>query len=148
MSTQRLHSRRRRLGLAAACAALLGMAAPTALVSPARAAPAAPAARAVAADTSNCVATVNITAQWGTGLVAQVTLRNVGTTTWHGWQAIITMPPGWQITAIWSSSATVSGNTVVFTGTATVPPGGTVTFGFVATGTGSPGPIFATCTGF
>src|SRR5262249_37332286 len=147
MYAQRVQSRPRRLVLAAACAALLGLTAPVALSSPAQAAPAAVAAQAAALDASNCVGTVTIINQWSTRLIAQVTLRNVGTTTWFGWQATVPLPSGWTIAQVWNAHVTVSGNRIIFDGNDMVPPGGTVTFGFVAVGSGSSTPIIVTCTG-
>jgi hypothetical protein len=149
MEIEGANRRTRRVVAAAACAAVLGLAAPAALVSPAQAAAGVPVmAVTLDADTSNCVATVVIAGQWANGLVAQVTLRNVGTTTWHSWRAVIVMPPGWRIIQFWNGYITQTGTIVTVNGDSTVAPGGTVTFGFGATGTGTAGPVSVTCTGF
>ncbi|HLT12116.1 MAG TPA: cellulose binding domain-containing protein [Micromonosporaceae bacterium] len=156
---------RRLVGYAAA--ALLGLAGAVAVAAPSTAAPvatplvsaplvstpspqespalAAPIAPVPAPD---CHASVIITAQWATGFTANVTLTNIGSTTWQFWRATIIMPPGYRIVSIWNVGVTSVGSTIVVYGPGPVAPGASVTFGFVAAGTGPIGPIQVICDGF
>jgi hypothetical protein len=118
---------------------------PVAAAAPASAAPRVTAAE--VATASNCQPIVTIAAQWSTGAIVQVTLLNIGTTTWQRWQAVIQLPPRYRVMQLWNGSMTVSGDVIVVTGPGPVPPGGTVTFGFLVSGSG-PFTFPVTCTGF
>ena len=98
--------------------------------------------------TSNCQPSVTIAGQWATGAIIQVTLRNIGTTTWQRWQAVIQLPPRYRVIQLWGGSMTVIGDIIVVTGSGPVPPGGTVTFGFALSGSGPFTGFPVTCTGF
>src|SRR5262249_10523066 len=93
-------------------------------------APPPPAAAAVA---------VNITSSWGSGYVAEVTVRNTGSTPLTNW--VLEFDAPFRIADIWNADQ------VSHTGTryrlqaksynASIPPGGSVTFGFRADGAAS-----------
>jgi hypothetical protein len=83
---------------------------------------------------------VYATNDWNNGFTANVTLKNLGDplTSWNlGW----TFPnAGQRVTQAWSSTITQSGATVTATNAAwngSVPTGGTISFGFNGTHTGS-----------
>lgn len=137
-------------GVVAAVVAAAVAAAPSAAASaPSGLASLPPAASLPSASAStDCQPTVLIAAQWPTGFVANVTLTNVGSRTWQQWTATIIMPPGYQIVSVWNVRAAVVGLQNVFSGIGPVPPGGSVTFGFVAAGSGPIGPIQVICSGF
>lgn len=105
---------------------------------PATAAQAATVHTAAVSSSLSCV--YRVTAVWPGGFAVEVTLTNTGTDpvarsltwTWSG---------GQQFTSAWNASFSQSGATVTVTGTSvdrTIPPGGSVTFGFTATGTPPP----------
>ena len=130
----------------AALVLLLALA-PVAVAAPAHAM-AAPATITQVTTASNCQPFVTIAGQWPTGAIIQVILRNVGTTTWQRWQAVIQLPPRYRVTQLWNGSMTVIGDIIVVTGYGPVPPGGTVTFGFALSGSGPFTGFPVTCTGF
>jgi hypothetical protein len=120
---------------------------PVAVAAPTQATAAPPTVTQVT-STSNCQPFVVIAGQWPTGAVIQVTLRNIGTTTWQRWQAVIQLPPRYRVMQLWGGSMTVIGDIIVVTGAGPVPPGGTVTFGFALSGSGPFTGFPVTCTGF
>lgn len=85
--------------------------------------------------------------QWPGGFQAEVTIRNLGTAPIDGWTLSWTFPNGQQITQIWGAGTpTTSGSTVTVQNApwnATIPAGGSVTFGFTGNWTGSNTPPVA-----
>ena len=81
-----------------------------------------------------------VTAVWPGGFAVEVTLTNTGTGP-VAWSLTWTWPGGQQLTSVWNASFSQAGATVTVTGTSfdrSIPPGGSVTFGFTATGTPPP----------
>jgi cellulase/cellobiase CelA1 len=91
-----------------------------------------------ASSSFSCV--YRITAVWPGGFAVQITLANTGTSPLT-WSLTWTLPGGQQITSGWNASFSQSGATVTAAGASynrIIPPGGSVTFGFTATGTPPP----------
>jgi endo-1,4-beta-xylanase len=77
---------------------------------------------------------------WNTGLVANMTITNTGSTTINGWTLSFTLPAGQVITSGWNASysptsGAVSGVNLSYNGT--LAPGASTTLGFQATHTGN-----------
>ncbi len=86
---------------------------------------------------------VNLTiaqaSQWDGGFTGNLTIVNTGSQPISGWQLSFNFAPG--IQSIWNGSFTADGHSYQLQGagsTATIPPGGTATLGFTATGALSP----------
>ena len=96
-------------------------------------------ATAQAAAAPACGVNYKITNQWSTGFGADVTVTNLGDslTSWTlGWS----LAPGQGVTQAWNAAVTVSGPAATATGlsyNSAVPAGGSVTFGFTGSHTGS-----------
>lgn len=76
--------------------------------------------------------------EWAGGFTANVTITNNGTTAINGWTLIWTFPGDQQITSAWNGTVTQSGAAVTATNlsyNATIPPGGSTSFGFQGTWT-------------
>ena len=81
-----------------------------------------------------------VTAVWPGGFAVEITLTNTGTTP-AAWSLSWTWPSGQQLTSGWNASFAQSGASITVTGTSynsTIPPAGSITFGFTATGTPPP----------
>nr|WP_205801631.1 cellulose binding domain-containing protein [Micromonospora thermarum] len=81
------------------------------------------------------------TSDWGTGWEGKYTITNGGTSTLTGWQVAFTLPAGTTLGSYWDATVTSSGGRHTFTNRSwngTVAPGASVSFGFLATGSGSP----------
>lgn len=81
------------------------------------------------------------TADWGTGWEGRYTITNAGTGTINGWQVAFTLPAGTTLGSYWDATVSSSGQRHTFTNRSwngTVAPGASVSFGFLATGSGSP----------
>ena len=112
-----------------------------------------PASAAVTATTqsagtnSGCDVSYVITSSWAGNFNAQVTIKNTGTGPISGWQVTWTWPGDQRITNVWNANETRTGQDEKFTPAAynaSIPAGGTASFGFSATYTGtntSPFPI-------
>ncbi|XVV11271.1 GH12 family glycosyl hydrolase domain-containing protein [Actinoplanes sp. CA-131856] len=79
---------------------------------------------------------------WNTGLTANVTVTNTGSTALNGWTLGFTLPSGQTITGSWN--ATLTGSTGAITArnvahNGTVAPNASASFGFQATHTGNSG---------
>ncbi|WP_406455713.1 endo-1,4-beta-xylanase [Streptomyces sp. NBC_01622] len=89
--------------------------------------------------TGACSATYGVTSQWNTGFTGQVTIACTGTAL-SSWRASWTYGAGQQLTQAWNATCTQSGAAVTCTNASyngTVPDGGSVTFGFNASWSGS-----------
>ncbi|MFC4110252.1 glucuronoarabinoxylan endo-1,4-beta-xylanase XynC [Micromonospora zhanjiangensis] len=80
------------------------------------------------------------TSTWDTGLTANISITNTGSSTINGWTLTFTLPSGQSITSSWNatfspSSGQVSARNVSYNGT--LAPGATVDIGFQATHTGN-----------
>ena len=98
---------------------------------------------------SGARATYSVTNAWDGGFQATVTVT-AGATPIQGWRVAWTFPNGQVITQLWNGSHTQSGANVTVTNAAyngALPAGGSTTFGFIATvsGTNNP-PTNITCT--
>ncbi|MGW4501779.1 chitinase, partial [Micromonospora sp. NPDC004336] len=117
----------RRLLLAAVAALVTATATTLILAAPARAA--------------GPTATFVKTADWGTGWEGRYTVTNGGSSTITGWQVAFTLPAGTTLGSYWDATVTSAGQRHTFTNRSwngTVAPGASVSFGFLATGSGSP----------
>ncbi|MEV5829380.1 cellulose binding domain-containing protein [Spirillospora sp. NPDC052242] len=86
-------------------------------------------------------ATFEKTADWGSGWQARFTLTNGSATVIDGWRVEFDLPAGTSVGSFWDASLTRDGNRHTFTDrgwNASIPPGGTVTFGFLGSGPGAP----------
>ena len=89
--------------------------------------------------TSACKVTYG-TNTWNSGFTANVTVANTGSSAINGWNLGFTLPSGQSITSSWNaaltgSSGAVTARNVSFNGA--IPPGGSTSFGFQATHSGS-----------
>jgi poly(3-hydroxybutyrate) depolymerase len=81
--------------------------------------------------------TMNI---WTTGFTAAVTIANTGTSAINTWSLTFTLPSGQTITSAWNATISPSSGQVTagnLAYNATIPPGGSTSFGFQATHTGN-----------
>jgi hypothetical protein len=77
---------------------------------------------------------------WGSGFTADVTVTNTGSGTLNGWTASWTFGGNQRITGFWNAAVTQSGASVTarnMSYNGTISPGGSTTFGFQGTYTGS-----------
>ncbi|MEE6309784.1 cellulose binding domain-containing protein [Plantactinospora veratri] len=85
------------------------------------------------------------TADWGSGWEGRYTITNGGTSAINGWSVAFDLPAGTTMGSYWDALLTSSGQRHTFTNRSwngSVAPGASVSFGFLATGSGSP----ANCT--
>lgn len=89
--------------------------------------------------------------QWNTGFTATVTVRNSGSSAVNGWTLAWSYPSGQKVTQGWNATVSQSGTAVTATNlsyNATIAAGGTQSFGFNATWSGSnPAPAGFTLNG-
>ncbi|GAA1621396.1 cellulase family glycosylhydrolase [Actinoplanes couchii] len=86
-------------------------------------------------------AAFSVQSSWSNGYQAQVTVTNDRPTAISTWTVQLTLPAGTTIGQSWNSTLATSGSTYTFTPAgwnASIPAGGTTSFGFIATGTGRP----------
>ncbi|GAA3217611.1 extracellular catalytic domain type 1 short-chain-length polyhydroxyalkanoate depolymerase [Dactylosporangium siamense] len=79
---------------------------------------------------------------WNTGLTASVTVTNAGTTPVNGWTLGFTLPSGQTVTSAWNATVTPTSGAVTarnLSYNATIPPGGSTSFGFQANHSGNTG---------
>ncbi|CUW31689.1 cellulase family glycosylhydrolase [Streptomyces reticuli] len=79
---------------------------------------------------------------WGNWFNADVTIRNTGPTAVKGWQLTFSFPGGQQLHQTWNAKAVQQGSEVRAVNeswTETIPAGGTVSFGFNGSSTGTNG---------
>jgi poly(hydroxyalkanoate) depolymerase family esterase len=77
---------------------------------------------------------------WNTGFTAAVTITNTGTATVGTWSLAFALPSGQTVTSAWNAGVSpASGNVTARDAgyNATIPPGGSATFGFQATHNGN-----------
>jgi cellulase/cellobiase CelA1 len=77
---------------------------------------------------------------WTTGFTAAVTIANTGTSAINTWSLTFTLPSGQTITSAWNATISPSSGQVTagnLAYNATIPPGGSTSFGFQATHTGN-----------
>jgi lysophospholipase L1-like esterase len=96
-----------------------------------------------------CIATYSVVSQWSNGFQGEVTVRNGTTATMSAWTATFGFGDGQQISQAWNATvvqrtATVTAQNLTWNGT--LPPGGSASFGFLASWTGTNTPPTVTCT--
>jgi aldose sugar dehydrogenase len=83
--------------------------------------------------------------EWSGGFVGGYTIRNTGSAAVSGWRVEFDLPAGAAVTNAWNATVTAAANRVSAVNVddnGTVPAGGSVEFGFQASGNGGP----ASCT--
>jgi endoglucanase len=97
-----------------------------------------------------CSVTYKVASSWNGGFTADVTVHNTGSGSVNGWSLTWTFPADQKITSAWNADATQSGATVTATDlgyNGTIPPGGSTSFGFQGTGSGTTSPTAFTLNG-
>ncbi|MEU8269435.1 cellulose binding domain-containing protein [Sphaerisporangium sp. NPDC049002] len=87
------------------------------------------------ASAASPTATFVKTSEWGSAFQGAYTVNNGGTTPINGWSVAFDLPSGATVTSSWDASMSRSGQRFTFTGlgwNATIAPGASVTFGFIA----------------
>ncbi|GAA5193761.1 hypothetical protein GCM10023322_56490 [Rugosimonospora acidiphila] len=77
---------------------------------------------------------------WNTGLTANLTITNTGSTPINGWSLVFTLPSGQTITSGWNATYTPTSGPVTATNlgyNGSLPAGGSTTIGFQANHTGN-----------
>ncbi|MBT2441239.1 endo-1,4-beta-xylanase [Streptomyces sp. ISL-36] len=96
-----------------------------------------------------CAVTYTVQSQWNTGFTAQVTVRNTGTTALDGWRTEWGYGSGQRVTQAWNATVTQTAARVTAASlsyNASVPPGGSVSFGLNGTWSGTnPPPTGLSC---
>jgi mannan endo-1,4-beta-mannosidase len=91
-------------------------------------------------STAKCSATFAYASQWGNGFTANVTVTNTGTVATKSWKVTWTWGGNQAIVNSWNGVVTSSGTSVTVTNqsyNAVIPPGGTTSFGFQASYSGT-----------
>ncbi|MFI6244282.1 chitinase [Micromonospora sp. NPDC050795] len=81
------------------------------------------------------------TSDWGSGWEGRYTITNGGSSTITGWQVPFTLPSGTSLGSYWDATVSSVGQRHTFTNRSwngTLAPGASASFGFLATGSGSP----------
>ncbi|MFI7573600.1 chitinase [Micromonospora sp. NPDC049497] len=81
------------------------------------------------------------TSDWGSGWEGKYTITNGGSSTINGWSLAFDLPAGTSVGTYWDAMLTSSGQRYTFTNRSwngSVAPGASVSFGFIASGPGSP----------
>ncbi|MEU8219337.1 cellulose binding domain-containing protein [Micromonospora taraxaci] len=81
------------------------------------------------------------TAEWGSGWEGKYTITNGGTSTINGWSLAFDLPSGTTLGSYWDALLTSAGQRHTFTNRSwngAIAPGASVSFGFLASGSGSP----------
>ncbi|GAA1042385.1 glycoside hydrolase family 18 protein [Virgisporangium ochraceum] len=95
-----------------------------------------------AAEAATPTATFVKTSDWGSGWEGKYTVTNGGTTTLASWSVAFDLPSGTSISSSWDAQRSQSGNRYTFSNLSwngNLAPGASVSFGFIGTGSGSPG---------
>ncbi|MEU9203536.1 lytic polysaccharide monooxygenase [Streptomyces sp. NPDC048332] len=94
---------------------------------------------------TGCMAVYSVTSSWGGGFQGSVEVMNHGTTAMEGWAVQWTPGAGTTINSAWNGSLTTGSDGALTVRNVdynrTVPPDGSVTFGFTATSTGNNFPV-------
>jgi lysophospholipase L1-like esterase len=92
-----------------------------------------------------CTATPAVTGDWGGGFQGEVTVTNPAASAVTGWTVRFTLPGGHTISQVWGGTASGAVAVTNVAYNATISPGGSVTFGFIASGPDAPEIGAATC---
>ncbi|GID91217.1 SGNH hydrolase [Amorphoplanes digitatis] len=98
--------------------------------------------------TGACTATYRVASQWTGGFQGEVIVRNGSSSASTGWTATFTFANGQAVSQAWNATVTQSGATVTARNVdwnGRLAAGGTATFGFLASSTGTNTPPAATC---
>ncbi|MFC7484631.1 cellulose binding domain-containing protein [Luedemannella flava] len=105
--------------------------------------------RSAAPTTAGCSPSYKIVSQWGGGFQGEVTLTNSTSAATSAWTAVLTFANGQQISQAWNATVSTSGATATakhLSWNGLLMPGGTATFGFLASWTGTNAAPSVTCT--
>jgi endoglucanase len=94
-----------------------------------------------AAPASAATATFTNVSNWGNGYQGQITVTNNSSSQITSWRVEFDLPAGTSITQVWNAQQSVSGQRYTFTNVnwnGTLAPNASASFGFIASGTGSP----------
>jgi lysophospholipase L1-like esterase len=92
-----------------------------------------------------CTATPAVTGTWSGGFQGEVTVANPTASAISGWTVRFTLPGGHTVTQVWGGSASGSVTVTNASYNGTIGPSGYTTFGFLASGPGTPSIGAATC---
>jgi len=98
---------------------------------------------------SGCTATYAVASSWAGNFQGGMTVTNRGSTPTTGWTVTRTFANGERVSQLWNGTFTASGAAVSVTNVnynAAIPAGGSITFGFLATGTPATTVTGLTCT--
>lgn len=101
---------------------------------------AAPSATPTSRPSSGCQVTYTITNQWNTGFQADVTIKNTSTSSVNGWTLTWAFGGNQRVTNAWNATVTQTGTSVSaknMSYNAGIPAGGSVSFGFQGSFSGS-----------
>jgi endo-1,4-beta-xylanase len=122
---------------------------PTATVTPSSSPTSSPTGTPTTAPGSPCTASYAVSSSWPGGFNATVTVRNTGAATRSAWSIGWTFAGGQVVTSLWNGVLTQNGSTVTVKNApynGTIPPGGSTSFGFLGTWTGTnPAPAGLSC---
>jgi hypothetical protein len=111
---------------------------PSPSVSPSPTVTASPSPTVAASAGGTCSVTYTRQNEWAGGFTANVTVTNATTTAKNGWTVRFTYPGDQRVTSGWNATVSTSGATVTATNltyNATLPPGGSTSFGLQGTWT-------------
>nr|WP_221470760.1 glycosyl hydrolase family 18 protein [Allocatelliglobosispora scoriae] len=93
-----------------------------------------------AAAAGTVTATYSTDSAWGTGIQGKFTINNGSSAAISTWTIKFDLPATSVVSSAWDATVTKAGNTytAVPTWNGNVPAGGTVSFGYIASGTGTP----------
>lgn len=97
----------------------------------------------------SCTATYQVVSQWNGGFQGEVSVRNGTSTTSSAWTATFTLGSGQQVSQAWNATVTQAGTAVTARNVSWnggLPAGGSASFGFLASGTGSTPATAIACT--
>ncbi|HET9171679.1 MAG TPA: endo-1,4-beta-xylanase [Actinospica sp.] len=112
---------------------------PTTSTPPTSPPPTSPSATATTPASGTCQVSDAINA-WNTGLTASITITNNSGAAINGWSLAFTLPSGQSLVSAWNATVTPNSGAVTATNlsyNASIPAGGSVSFGFQASHTGN-----------
>ena len=88
---------------------------------------------------------INVVSQWNTGLTAEVIIRNVSNETINGWSVAVSFLDGGTLNNLWNGNVTTNSGSLLqvenLSWNASIQPGQSINFGFVASKNGGAGSI-------
>jgi hypothetical protein len=102
-----------------------------------------------APGTGGCSATYAKTGEWGGGFQGEVTVTNTGSTTTTAWTVTLTFADGQRITQLWNARTAATASPYAIGNESynnAIGAGGTATFGFLGSWTGTNANPTLTCT--